>query len=262
MGSARTYRGRIAPTPSGYLHDGHLATFSIAWRRARDATGTIVYRCDDLDRDRCREAYDEAAREDLHGAGLDWDEGPDCDGPFGPYRQSERQSLYLQTWQQLHATGCIYPSPHSRKDVREALSAPHPEGREPVFPARLRPPADAAAQYREPAGINWRLRVPDGEAIRFDDARCGPQSFVAGEDFGDFIVWRKDGFPSYELATVADDHHMRITEVVRGEDLLLSTARQLLLYRALQWSPPLWLHTQLIRDADGRRLAKRNRNQP
>ena len=105
--------------------------------------------------------------------------------------------------------------------------------------------------------MNWRFQVPDGAVICFTDERCGPQRFVAGRDFGDFLVWRKDGLPSYELAVVADDHAMAITEVVRGADLLLSTARQLLLYRALGWTPPAFYHAPLVRDAEGRRLAKR-----
>jgi glutamyl-tRNA synthetase len=105
--------------------------------------------------------------------------------------------------------------------------------------------------------MNWRFRVPDGESICFNDELQGPQTFIAGKDFGDFLVWRKDGFPSYELAVVADDHAMGITEVVRGADLLLSTARQLLLYRALGWTPPAWAHAPLILDNNGKRLAKR-----
>jgi glutamyl-tRNA synthetase len=109
-----------------------------------------------------------------------------------------------------------------------------------------------------PDGVNWRFRVPDGERVAFEDGRLGAQVFTAGEDFGDFVVWRRDCVPAYELAVVADDHAMRISEVVRGEDLLKSTARQLLLYRALGWAPPVWWHTPLVVDAHGRRLAKRD----
>ena len=121
----------------------------------------------------------------------------------------------------------------------------------------LRAPLGAGQDAREPGASNWRFRVPDGETIAFVDALQGPQAFVAGRDFGDFLVWRKDGFPSYELAVVADDHAMGITEVVRGADLLLSTARQLLLYRALGWAAPSWAHAPLIVDVEGKRLAKR-----
>lgn len=254
------YRGRIAPTPSGPLHEGHLSTFRIAWQRARDAGGTLIYRCEDLDQARCRPEFDEEARCWLRNNGLDWVEGPDVGGSFAPYRQSERLDTYRKVWRQLQNSGLIYPSPHSRKDVREALSAPHPEGREPVFPVKLRPEPGSFADPEDPYRVNWRFRVPDGETITFLDQRCGETAYVAGKDFGDFIVWRKDGFPSYELAVVADDHAMAVTEVVRGEDLLLSTARQLLLYRALGWQPPAWYHCPLVRDADGNRLAKRRAN--
>jgi glutamyl-tRNA synthetase len=142
--------------------------------------------------------------------------------------------------------------------VERSLTAPHAEDdAEPIFPPALRPPLGAGSEAREPGPTNWRFRVPDGETITFIDALQGPQAFVAGRDFGDFLVWRKDGFAAYELAVVADDHAMGITEVVRGADLLLSTARQLLLYRALGWTPPDWVHAPLIVDAEGKRLAKR-----
>ncbi|HEV3417399.1 MAG TPA: glutamate--tRNA ligase family protein [Pirellulales bacterium] len=129
---------------------------------------------------------------------------------------------------------------------------------EPIFPVQLRPPRAAGEDAREPGEVNWRFRVPDGETIVFTDLRAGQIARTAGRDFGDFVVWRKDGFPSYELAIVADDHAMEITEVVRGEDLLTSTARQLLLYRALGWPPPAFYHCPLVVDAAGNRLAKRN----
>jgi glutamyl-tRNA synthetase len=127
-----------------------------------------------------------------------------------------------------------------------------------LFPPALRPPQDAGREYFEPGCINWRFRVPDGRTIVFTDARCGDLRYTAGVDFGDFLVWRKDGFPSYELAVVADDHAMQITEVVRGEDLLMSTARQLFLYEALGWPPPRFYHCPLVRDESGQRLAKRH----
>lgn len=183
--------------------------------------------------------------------GLDWSEGP--------VFQSARGSVYRDVWRRLHAAGVIYPSEVSRKDVRDAALAPHDdeEGAEPIFPPALRPPADAALAYDDPAGVVWRFRVPDGEPITFDDVRQGAQRFTAGVDFGDFVVWRKDDVPAYELAVVADDIAMGITEVVRGADLLKSTARQLLVYRALGAAPPAWCHEPLVRDAEGKRLAKR-----
>lgn len=251
------YRGRLAPTPTGHLHLGHARTFWVAQQRAMDAGGTLILRDEDLDRDRCRPEYAAAMLEDLRWFGLRWQEGPDCGGPFNPYRQSERLPHYLQTWQALARLGVIYPSPHSRKDVQQSISAPHEEEGEQLFPVEFRPPLGTGQGSTEPGAVNWRFRVPDGLEIIFQDGQCGEVRRTAGRDFGDFLVWRKDGFPSYELAVIADDHAMQITEVVRGEDLLTSTARQLLLYEALGWNPPLFWHCPLVRDAAGVRLAKR-----
>ena len=255
--TASAYRGRIAPTPTGLLHRGHARAFAMAWHRARAAGGTLIYRLEDLDRARCREEYAAAAIADLHWLGLAWDEGPDEGGPHVPYVQSQRLGEFRTRWKLLLQTGTIYPSPHSRRDVADALSAPHEGEGEVLFPAELRPPPGTGLDATEPGEMNWRFRVPDGETVRFTDRGFGPQSFVAGRDFGDFLVWRRDGVPSYEFAVVADDHAMGITEVVRGADLLLSTARQILLYRAFGWSAPAWFHVPLVRDAQGRRLAKR-----
>jgi glutamyl/glutaminyl-tRNA synthetase len=272
VGGASIYRGRIAPTPSGFLHLGHARTFWTAFERARAAGGALIFRDEDLDPDRCRAEYAAAATEDLLWLGIQWQEGPDIGGPHAPYTQSRRFDYYRDVWRRLHATGAIYPSPHSRKDVQEALVAPHDDfveqsethslsaaaGAEPIFPTHLRPLPDAGRDATEPGDVNWRFQVPDNEAIVFTDFRLGRVERIAGRDFGDFVVWRKDGFPSYELAVVADDHAMQITEIVRGEDLLTSTARQLLLYRALAWPPPAFYHCPLVTDAAGQRLAKRN----
>ena len=263
-------RGRLAPTPTGFLHIGHARTFAVAASRA--GTAGLVLRIEDLDRPRCREEFCEAAIEDLRWLGLAWSEGPDVGGPHAPYRQSERTAWYLEVWRRLESAGVIYPSPHSRRDVDEAATAPHEprpgeargdlnaeadaEGAaEPIFPTSLRPASwDRAAA---PGNVAWRFRVPDGRTIEFDDALAGRVRRTAGVDFGDFVVWRRDDLPAYELAVVADDHAMEIAEVVRGEDLLTSTARQLLLYEALGWPPPAFCHVPLVRDAEGRRLAKR-----
>jgi len=251
-------RGRLAPTPTGLLHVGHARTFALAAERARREGGTLVYRTEDLDASRCRPEFAAAAIADVRWLGLDWQEGPDLGGPCGPYVQSERLPWFAEVWRRLQASGAIYPCDKSRKDVARSLTAPHAEDdAEPIFPADLRPALGLGRELTAPGASNWRFRVPDGETIAFDDALRGPQAFVAGRDFGDFLIWRKDGFPAYELAVVADDHAMGITEVVRGADLLLSTARQLLLYRALGWTGPTWAHAPLIVDADGRRLAKR-----
>ncbi len=218
----------------------------------------MIYRTEDLDPNRCRPDYAHAAMEDLRWLGLNWDEGPDLGGPCGPYVQSQRQDWFLKVWGKLRDAGAIYPSTHSRKDVANAAHAPHAEDEEPIFPPGLRPAMGTGIHADIPGDTNWRFRVPDGRTLRFSDALQGSQSFTAGSDFGDFLVWRRDGVPAYEMAVVADDHAMGITEVVRGADLLLSTARQLLLYEALGWNPPAWCHVPLLCDANGKRLAKRH----
>ncbi len=260
MTSTQTaYRGRLAPTPTGHLHLGHAHTFWIAQKRAQQHSGRLVLRNEDLDRDRCKPQFVADMFEDLRWFGFRWDEGPDVGGPFAPYTQSERLELYHDAWRRLHATGLIYPSPHSRKDVQRSLLAPHDdEDSEPIFPPALRPSSEEGRDASEPGAANWRFRVPDSRAITFIDGRSGSVTRTAGDEFGDFLVWRKDGLPSYELAVVTDDHAMQITEVVRGEDLLTSTARQLLLYEALGWPPPAFYHCELVRDEQGVRLAKRS----
>jgi len=252
------YRGRIAPTPTGHLHLGHAQTFWIAQERAKVAGGQLVLRIEDLDQARCKPQFCQDIYEDLRWFGFDWQEGPNLEpaGDYGPYAQIQRLMSYRAVWAKLAALRMIYPSPHSRKDVARAIAAPHEGDREIIFPPTLRP--TNWQTVAEPGEVNWRFRVPDGKAIEFVDNRIGPCRYVAGEDFGDFIVWRRDGFPSYELAVVADDHAMAITEVVRGEDLLLSTAKQILLYRALGWESPAFYHCPLVRDANGKRLAKRD----
>lgn len=269
MNRELTYRGRLAPSPTGYLHLGHARTFWVAWHRARQHGGVLVFRNEDLDRERCRPELVAAMLEDLRWLGLDWDEGPDGGGPQAPYDQSRRRPWHEKVFEQLRATGRLYPCRCSRKDVRQALGAPHAGDEEPLYPGTCRPenrrepivvPDPLRRRHREAAGrqVNWRFRVPDGEAIEFVDGAAGPQRFVAGRDFGDFVVWRHDDVPAYQLAVVADDYAMQITEVVRGADLLLSTARQLLLYRALGWTPPAFYHVPLMTDERGVRLAKRH----
>jgi len=241
------YRGRIAPTPSGWLHLGHASTFHTAWKRARESGGCILYRTEDLDPFRCRSEYACGAMEDLRWWGLDWDEGPDVGGGWGPYVQSARMEGFREAFKRLVEAGHIYESPHSRRQIREAEPIPSPVNDDPIFPPALRQPVQTTIGNPQPDTI-YRFRVPDGREVTFEDGRLGKQCFVAGQDFGDFIIWKKDGCPAYELAVVVDDHAMEISEVVRGEDLLLATARQLLLYEALGWSPPAWYHCPLVED--------------
>jgi len=274
------YRGRLAPSPTGFLHLGHARTFWVAQQRAKEYGGTLILRNDDLDRARCKPEFVAAMIEDLRWFGLEWQEGPDPPGraALGPYTQSERLELHRAALEKLRAGGFIYPCTCSRKDIQRAASAPNAEDEEPIYPGTCRPKGRSGAgvppvrvnldQKLESDGrdaratkFSWRFRVPDGEAISFTDRHCGPQTFVAGNDFGDFVVWSSrdaNEGPSYQLACVVDDAAMRITEVVRGADLLVSTARQLLLYRALQLTPPGFFHCPLVLDETGQRLAKRH----
>jgi glutamyl/glutaminyl-tRNA synthetase len=262
------YRGRIAPSPTGLLHLGHAHTFWQAYQRALETAGTLILRNEDLDPQRSRPAFAAAMLDDLRWLGICWQEGPDVGGPCAPYQQSRRGDVYRAVWKQLVDTGCLYPCTCSRKDLSRIAEAPHESGsvprweqdEGPMYPGTCRPaPGTAPPPHAgSPAGANWRFRVPDGEAMEFLDQNLGPQRFVAGEDFGDFPVWRRDDVPAYQLAVVADDIAMGVTEVVRGADLLLSTARQILLYRALGYAPPLWFHCALVVDERGERLAKRH----
>ena len=252
------YRGRLAPSPTGHLHLGHARTFWTAQQRALAQNGTLILRNEDLDPQRCKPEFTDAMLEDLRWFGFQWQEGPDCGGPFAPYSQSERHPLYLAALEQLRAGGCLYPCTCSRKDISAASAAPHAaDDDEPHYPGTCRPNSHSALRTPNSA-FSWRFLVPDGEPISFTDANFGPQQFIAGRDFGDFVVWRPDGVPSYQLAVVVDDAAMQITEVVRGEDLLKSTARQLLLYRALSLTPPAFYHCPLLTDETGARLAKRH----
>ncbi len=255
--SGITYRGRLAPSPTGLLHLVHGRTFWIAAQRASQDRGTLVLRNEDLDPQRSRAEFLQAMIEDLRWLGIHWSEGPDCGGPFNPYSQSERRQHYLRTWRQLRDAGFIYPCTCSRKDLAQAASAPNDPDDEPIYPGRCRTRTDAK-QFANPAGVNWRFRVPDGERISFTDLHFGPQAFVASQDFGDFLVWRRDDVPAYQLAVAVDDTEMQITEVVRGADLLKSTARQLLLYQALGRKAPKFYHCDLMTDESGARLAKRH----
>jgi len=250
------HRGRIAPSPTGYLHIGHARTFWTAQERAKVAGGVLVLRNEDLDRARCKPEFVSAIIEDLRWFGFEWQEGPDVGGPFGPYNQSERYSIYREALEKLERGGFIYPCICSRKDLQAAARAPHVEDdNEPIYPGTCRELQPSQIVNRK---FCWRFRVPDGESVAFADGNLGPQRFVAGKDFGDFVVWRTDDVPAYQLACVVDDAAMEITEVVRGADLLVSTARQLLLYRAMGLPVPEFYHCPLVTDESGARLAKRH----
>lgn len=264
------YRGRIAPSPTGLLHLGHARTFWIAQERAVAAVGTLIYRNEDLDPQRSRPEFVQAAMDDLRWFGIDWQEGPDLGGPHAPYDQSARLELHRRALEKLIGTGLVYACTCSRRDIQAAGQAPHAADDEPVYPGTCRERLSVgdvsqasrlkAVAWGLPAGTRFslRFRVPDGEAIAFDDGALGTREFTAGSHFGDFVLWRHDDVPAYQIAVVTDDLAMGVTEVVRGADLLVSTARQLLLYRALGRNPPAWYHCPLVRDEAGERLAKRS----
>ena len=243
------YVGRLAPSPTGLLHLGHARTFHAAWRRAREAGGELRLRIEDLDRGRCKPEFERACLEDFAWMGIDWD------GPV--VRQSERMERYRSAWRRLVEAGVVFPCRRSRRDVRMAAGAPHEEGGEAVYPLAWRG-RDAGGRGR--AGrreLAFPGAVGEGGDLR---GRAGRAAAFRGGVWTSGIswCWRRGGGPAYELAVVVDDADMGVTEVVRGRDLLLSTARQLLVYEALGEAAPAFAHTPLVRDAQGRRLAKRD----
>ncbi len=256
----RPYRGRFAPSPTGWLHLGNARTALVAWLRARAAGGAFVLRVEDLDGPRTRPEALEGNLAELRWLGLDWDEGPDVGGPHAPYRQSERSHLYLAALHRLDAQGLTFDCFLSRKELAELASAPHgPAGAgEGVYgeAERRSSAAQADAKRAEGRRPSVRFEVPD-RPVAFDDLFAGPQLLGAREDVGHVVIRRSDGLWAYQLAVVVDDFEMGITEVVRGADLLRSTAAQLLLYEALGWQPPRFAHLGLVADEAGERLAKR-----
>ncbi len=252
-------RGRYAPSPTGVLHLGNVRTALLAWLFARQAGGAFVLRVEDLDRPRVRPGAAAQMLEDLRWLGLDWDEGPDCGGPFGPYLQSERQALYDAYLERLRAADLVYPCYCSRAEVARAASAPQGAGDDgPRYPGTCRSLSAAERRAREASGKRpcLRFRAPD-RLIEFVDLMAGPVAQNVAQAVGDFIVARSDGIPAYQFAVVVDDGLMQITQVVRGADLLGSTARQIALFEALGFAVPSFGHVPLVVDAQGARLAKR-----
>ena len=241
--------GRFAPTPSGYLHLGNLFCSLIAWLSAKSQGGEILFRSEDLDPDRSRSAYALQAQRDLEALGLFWDREESC--------QSRRFDFYKSQLRRLEDRGLVYPCFCSRAQLH-AASAPHASDGEPLYAGTCRSltPAQIAekSRTRSPA---LRLRVPE-ETIAFEDLHYGPQSQYLPTGCGDFILRRSDGVYAYQLAVVADDGDMGVTQVVRGRDLLSSTSRQILLYRLLGYPEPEFGHTPLLVSSDGRRLSKRD----
>jgi glutamyl-tRNA synthetase len=252
-------RGRFAPSPTGPLHLGNARTALLSWLAARTDGGEYLMRVEDLDGPRVQPGAEARILAGLRWLGLDWDEGPDVGGPFAPYRQSERMDRYARALSRLREAGVVYPCFCSRAEIAAAAQAPHGPGDEgPRYPGTCRdlPAAEAErrSRTRPPA---WRFRVPPGP-VELHDVLHGVQRRDVAAETGDFVVARADGIPAYQLAVVVDDAAMEVTEVVRGDDLLASTARQLLLYRALELRAPRFAHVPLVNGEDGTRLAKRH----
>lgn len=266
MQSRCQIRGRFAPSPSGRMHLGNAWTALLAWLSARSQGGAMVLRMEDLDPERSKPHFARDILADMAWMGLDWDEGPDKGGPYGPYAQDQRRDFYQRCLDGLDARGLVYPCWCTRAELRrgaagegaDAVRAPHAGESEPVYagaclkatPEELRLKAGAG---RRPA---VRLKVPHVR-VEFTDLVLGPQAQDLAVQCGDFVLRRSDGVHAYQLAVVADDAAQRVCEVVRGADLLESTARQIHLYRAFGWAEPGFAHVPLLVDPDGRRLSKR-----
>ncbi len=246
-------RTRFAPSPTGDLHLGGVWVALASWAMAREQAGALVLRVEDLDRPRVVAGSEEAIVEDLRWLGIGWDEGPDLGGPYGPYRQSERGAEYENALAALDARGLTYPCDCSRAEIARSASAPHP-GEELRYPGTCRDRDPTRPMRRLPA---VRLRVDRAGAVAFRDGVAGPVVQELEREVGDFVLRRADGVFAYQLAVAVDDAAMRITDVVRGADLLGSTARQIYLMQLLGAEPPRYWHLPLVLSAQGERLAKR-----
>ena len=241
--------GRLAPSPTGGLHVGHARTFLVAWLAARAAGGRVMLRMEDIDASRVRLGATEGAIADLRWLGLDWD--------AGPYVQSERIAAYEAALERLKAEDLVYPCTCTRAEIARAASAPHAEDEGPSYPGTCAGRSANDADRLGDRPFAWRFRVPAGP-VAWDDLFRGPTAIDPGRSGGDFLVARHPFVPSYQLAVVVDDLAMGITQVVRGDDLIPSTPRQILLARALGGPGRQYGHIPLVVGPDGRRLAKRD----
>jgi glutamyl-tRNA synthetase len=252
-----TYRGRFAPSPTGALHLGSAATALFCAARARAREGRLVLRIEDLDPALVQPGAREAMLDDLRWLGIAWDEGPGAEEPHAPYAQSQRTRLYEATLDVLASAGHTYLCDCSRTEIARIASAPHAGDEGPRYPGLCRPHGMRPRPFRRPPAV--RLAIPEGESgrVTFEDAAWGPMTEHVGEVTGDFVLRRGDGVFAYQLAVVADDIAMGITEVVRGADLLSSTPRQALLCKLLGGTAPRYAHVPLVVGEGGARLAKR-----
>ena len=249
--------GRLAPSPTGAQHVGNARTYLLAWLSIRSRGGRVILRMEDIDSPRVKAGAAQQAIDDLRWLGLDWDEGPDVGGPHGPYVQTERIDAYREELSRLQRGERVYPCTCTRSDIEAAASAPHIEHEGAIYPGTCagRSALDAVKLGDQP--IAWRFRTTDRD-VEFDDRVAGRQRANVRRDLGDFVVGKMDGSVAYQLAVVCDDHVMGVTEVLRGDDLLPSTFRQLELYAEFGWTPPTFAHVPLVVGPDGRRLAKRH----
>lgn len=249
--------GRFAPSPSGRMHLGNVFSALVSWLSAKSQGGKWILRIEDLDPQRSRMEYARRIEDDLHWLGLEWDEGGlDGTGPATPYCQSRRAHIYEEELQKLTDLGLTYPCYCTRADIM-ATQAPHESDGRVVYAGTCRPENIGGRGFIDREVRATRLRVAD-EEICFEDRLYGPQRVNLARHCGDFVLRRADGAWAYQLAVVADDARMGVTEVVRGSDLLLSSAQQIYLYRLLGYPPPVFAHVPLLCDPTGRRLSKRD----
>ena len=258
---SRPLRGRYAPSPTGEMHLGNASTALLAWLSIRSRDGKIVMRMEDLDQPRVRPGAADQVLADLMWLGIDWDEGPDVGGPFAPYEQSRRSERYEAAFQLLLEQNLAYPCFCSRRDIAKAASAPQSPGDEVRYPGTCRNLGLPEVARRTQSGKRhaWRFRVDGSARPTFVDEVLGIHASRSNEPPADFVVRRADAVAASQLAVVVDDAEMAITEVVRGEDHISNTPRQLLLYEALGRPCPTFGHVPLLLGPDRVRLSKRHR---
>jgi len=265
MSAASIIRGRLAPSPTGFIHLGNAWAFLLAWLAARSVAGQVVLRIEDIDPQRSKPHYTAALIEDLKWLGLDWDFGPDRPASaglqLGSFEQSQRTACYTAAIARLERAGLVYPCFCTRKELRSLAGAPHVDDAGAPYPGTCRDlsPAQQAAMLAAGRRPCLRLRCP-AEPITFTDAILGEQSHTLVDCGGDFALRRSDGVVAYQLAVAVDDALMGINQVVRGRDILISTPRQIALLKLLGYGAPAYAHVPLLRDADGQRLAKRHQS--